>query len=128
VIDMSELDSGSDDMTRLDRVRRQIDRALNRNDPFEAERKKQVELREEVEQILAQHNLSSMSPEKGQEDNDPSIIDRLIEIKSLLSKQEYAYQEQKRSRELRNRAISEYIVLGFTWLAGAVTMFIWLRV
>jgi hypothetical protein len=125
---MSELDSSSDDMTRLDRVRRQIDRALNRNDPFEAERKKQVELREEVEQLLAQHNLSSMSPEKGQEDNDPSIIDRLIEIKSLLSKQEYAYQEQKRSRELRNRAISEYIVLGFTWLAGAVTMFIWLHV
>lgn len=125
---MSELDSGSDDMTRLDRVRRQIDRALNRNDPFEAERKKQVKLREEVEQLLAQYNLSSMSPEKGQEDNDPSIIDRLIEIKSLLSKQEYAYQEQKRSRELRNRAISEYIVLGFTWLAGTVTMFIWLHV
>jgi hypothetical protein len=125
---MSELDSSSDDMTRLDRVRRQIDRALNRNDSLEAERKKQVELREEVEQLLAQHNLSSMSPEKGQGDSDPSIVDRLIEIKSLLSKQEYAYQEQKRSRELRNRAISEYIVLGFTWVAGAVTMFIWLRV
>jgi hypothetical protein len=91
-------------------------------------RKKQVELREEVEQLLAQHNLGSMSPEKGEDDNDASIIDRLIEIKSLLSKQEYAYREQKRSRELRNRAISEYIVLGFTWLAGAVTMFIWLRV
>jgi hypothetical protein len=125
---MSELDSGSDDMTRLDQVRRQIDRALNRNDPFEVERKKQVELREEVELLLAQHNLSSMSPEKGQEDHDPSIVDRLIEIKSLLSKQEYAYQEQKRSRELRNRAIGEYIVLGFTWLWGAVTMLIWLRI
>jgi hypothetical protein len=69
-----------------------------------------------------------MSPEKGQEDNDPSIVDRLIEIKSLLSKQENAYREQKRSRELRNRAIGEYIVLGFTWLAGAVTMLIWLRI
>ncbi len=64
---MSELDSGSEDLTGLDRVRRQIDRALNRNDPFEAERKKQVELREEVEQLLAQNNLSSLSPEKGQE-------------------------------------------------------------
>jgi hypothetical protein len=128
VIDMGELDNGSEDMTGLDRVRRQIDRALNRNDPFEAERKKQVELREEVEQLLVQYNLSSMSPEKGQEDNEPSIVDRLIEIKSLLSKQEYAYQEQKRSRELRNRAIGEYIVLGFTWLWGAVTMLIWLRI
>jgi hypothetical protein len=125
---MSELDSGSDDMTGLDRVRRQIDQVLNRNDPFEVERKKQVELREEVEQLLAQHNLSSMSSEKSQEDNDPSIIDRLIEIKSLLSKQEHAYQDQKRARELRNRAISEYLVLGVTWLAGAFTMFIWLHV
>jgi hypothetical protein len=122
---MNELDN--DDMTGLDRVRRQIDRALNRSDPFEAERKKQVELREEVEQLLLQHNLSSMSPEKSQDD-DASIIDRLIEIKSFLSKQEYAYQEQKRARELRSRAISEYIILGFMWLAGAVTMLIWLRV
>jgi hypothetical protein len=47
---MNELDN--DDMTGLDRVRRQIDRALNRSDPSEAERKKQVELREEVEQLL----------------------------------------------------------------------------
>jgi hypothetical protein len=124
---MSELDSGSEDMTRLDRVRRQIDRALNRNDPSEAERKKQIELREEVEQLLLQHNLSSMSLEKSQDDEDPSIIDRLIEIKSLLSKQEYAYQEQKRSRELRSRAISEYVVLGFMWAVGAFTMFVWLR-
>jgi hypothetical protein len=69
-----------------------------------------------------------MSPEKNQDDDDPSIIDRLIEIKSFLSKQEYAYQEQKRARELRSRAISEYIILGFMWLAGAVTMLIWLRV
>jgi hypothetical protein len=122
---MNELDN--DDMTGLDRVRRQIDRALNRSDPFEAERKKQVELREEVEQLLLQHNLSSMSPEKSQDDG-ASIIDRLIEIKSFLSKQEYAYQEQKRARELRSRAISEYIILGFMWLAGAVTMLIWLRV
>lgn len=125
---MNELDSDNEDMTGLDRVRKQIDRALNRNDPSEVERKKQVELREEVEQLLVQHNLSSMSLVEKPEDNDPSVIDRLIEIKSLLSKQESAYQERKRSRELRNRAISEYIVLGFTWLAGAVTMFIWLHV
>jgi hypothetical protein len=125
---MKELDSDSEDMTGLDRVRRQIDRALNRNDPSELERKKQVELREEVEQLLVQHNLSSMSLVEKPEDNDPSVIDRLIEIKSLLSKQENAYQERKRSRELRNRAISEYIVLGFTWLAGAVTTLIWLHV
>jgi hypothetical protein len=128
---MSELGDGNpdsnEDMTGLDRVRKQLDRVLNRNDPNESERKKQVELRTEVDQLLAQHNISSGSTDECQNDNEPSIVVRLIEIKELLRRQEIAYQEKKRSRELRIRAISEYIVLGFTWAMGAVSMFIWLR-
>lgn len=58
---------------------------------------------------------------------DRNIILRLTEIKGLLERQEYIYKEKKRARELRNRAISEYIVLGFVWLMGAFTMLIWLR-
>jgi hypothetical protein len=128
---MSELGNdnpdSNEDMTGLDRVRKQLDRVLNRNDPNESERKKQVELRTEVDQLLAQHNIGSSSTDKCQKDDEPSIIIRLIEIKELLTRQEIVYQEKKRSRELRIRAISEYIVLGFTWAIGAMSMFIWLR-
>lgn len=156
---MHELNDDNENMTGLDRVRRQIDRALNRHDPLEVEREKQVELRNIFEQIglelkyglrdiaseesqevnapsLAEmteligfdHNLENISLENNEEVDNLSIVDRLIEIKTLLNKQENAYQEKKRSREIRNRAIAEYIVLGCMWAAGAITMFIVLRV
>lgn len=118
----------NDDMTALDRVRKQIDRVLSRNGPPNPEREKQVELRAEVERLLAEHNRSSSLTSNEQKDDDRSIILRLIEIKGLLERQENIYREQERARERRNRAISEYIVLVFVWVMGAFTMFIWLRV
>jgi hypothetical protein len=73
---MSELGNGNsdsnEDMTGLDRVRKQLDRVLNRNDPNESERKKQFELRTEVDKLLAQHNISSGSTDECQNDNEPS--------------------------------------------------------
>jgi hypothetical protein len=58
---------------------------------------------------------------------DLNIILRLTEIKGLLERQEHVYKEKKRAKELRNRAISEYLVLGFVWVMGAFTMLIWLK-
>lgn len=123
----SNLDS-SDDMTALDRVRKQIDRVLNRNEPPDLERQQQVELKAEVERLLTEHDRRSNLTNDEQKNDDRSIILRLIEIKGLLERQENIYREQQRNRELRNRAISEYIVLGFVWMMGALTMLIWLRV
>ena len=45
-------------------------------------------------------------------DFDPEEFD-LAEIKGLLERQEQIYREKERARELRNRAITEYIVMGF---------------
>jgi hypothetical protein len=51
----------------------------------------------------------------------------MSEIKGLLERQEYIYKGIERAKELRNRAISEDLVLGFVWVMGAFTMLIWLR-
>jgi hypothetical protein len=174
VSDMHEPDDDNENMTRLDRVRKQIDRALNRRDPLDEEREEQVELKNIFEQIAFElryglrdiasdesqevnspdlakmlelmeldHNLEDNSPENNEEVNAPSfaemvelmefdcdfkgvspenneeiddlsIVDRLIEIEYLLKQQE---------RELKNRAINKYIVLGCIWAVGAITMF-----
>jgi hypothetical protein len=179
VSDMHEPNDDNENMTRLDRVRKQIDRALNRRDPLDAEREKQIELRNIFEQIafelryglrdiaseesqevnapdLAEmvelmefdHNLEDNSPENNEEVDAPSfaemvelagldydskgvspennegvdyliiddlsIVDRLIEIEYLLKQQ---------ARELKNRAINKYIVLGCIWAVGAITLF-----
>jgi hypothetical protein len=179
VSDMHEPNDDNENMTRLDRVRKQIDRALNRRDPLDAEREKQVELRNIFEQIafelryglrdiaseesqevnapdLAEmvemtgldYDFKGVSPENNEEVDAPSfaemfeltgldydfkgispennegvddliiddlsIIDRLIEIEYLLKQQ---------ARELKNRAINKYIVLGCIWAVGAITLF-----
>jgi hypothetical protein len=150
VSDMHEPNDDNENMTRLDRVRKQIDRALNRRDPLDAEREKQIELRNIFEQIafelryglrdiaseesqevdapdLAEmveltgldYDFKGVSPEnnEGVDDliiDDLSIIDRLIEIEYLLKQQ---------ARELKNRAINKYIVLGCIWAVGAITLF-----
>jgi hypothetical protein len=145
VSDMHEPNDDNENMTRLDRVRKQIDRALNRRDPLDAEREKQIELRNIFEQIAFElryslrdiaseesqevnspnfteivelmefdHNLEDNSPENNEEVDDLSIVDRLIEIE---------YQMKRQERELKNRAINKYIVLGCIWAVGAITLF-----
>ena len=125
----------NDEMTPLDRVRKQLDRILSRNEQPDPERQQQVELKAEVERLLAEHDLRSHSTDNNRQDDDVlaeqlgdrNIILRLAEIKGLLERQEHIYKEKKRAKELRNRAISEYLVLGFAWLMGAFTMLIWLK-
>jgi hypothetical protein len=125
----------NDDMTPLDRVRKQLDRILSRNEQPDPERQQQVELKAEVERLLAEHDLRSSPIDNKRQDDDAlaeqlsdrNIILRLTEIKGLLERQEHIYKEKQRAKELRNRAISEYLVLGFVWLMGAFTMLIWLR-
>jgi hypothetical protein len=125
----------NDDMTPLDRVRKQLDRILSRNEQPDPERQQQVELKAEVERLLAEHDLRSRPIDNKRQDDDAlaeqlsdrNIILRLTEIKGLLERQEHIYKEKQRAKELRNRAISEYFVLGFVWLMGAFTMLIWLR-
>jgi hypothetical protein len=92
-------------------------------------------LRAEVEQLLIEHDLNHSQMDCNRQDDvalaaqleDRNIILRLTEIKGLLERQEQIYKAKERARELRNRAISEYIVIGFAWLMGAFTMLIWLR-
>jgi hypothetical protein len=138
----SNLDS-NDEMTPLDRVRKQLDRILSHNEHPDPERQQQVELKAEVERLLIEHDRSR-SPfaqrrlcriDNNRKDDDVlaeqlgdrNIILRLTEIKGLLERQEHIYKEKKRAKELRNRAISEYLVLGFVWVMGAFTMLIWLK-
>ncbi len=151
---MHEVNGDNGDMTGLDRVRRQIDRALNRIDPLEVEGEEQVEMMSIFKRIGFELNnrIRYNSPEEKLEVDSPSladmaeildfdhlkndermndhlsIVDRLVEIKHLLDKQENAYQEKKRARELRNRAIAEYAVLACMWALGAITTLIFLRV
>ncbi len=126
----------NDEMTPLDRVRKQLNQILNRNEHPDPERQQQIELRAEVERLLTEHDCRrSQSDNKQQDDDDAlaaqlrdrNIILRLTEIKGLLERQEYIYKEKERARELRNRAITEYTVMGFFWIMGAFTMLIWLR-
>lgn len=148
---MHGLNSDNEDLTGLDRVRRQIDRVLNRIDPLDQEREKQAEItniftkigwelkhleatakksaeaepptRAEMAEMI-EFDYPDLLPENNAGIEEQSIVDRLIEIKKLLDKQENVYQEKKRARELRNRAIAEYIILGLMWAAGALTMFV----
>jgi hypothetical protein len=128
------LDS-NDDMTPLDRVRKQLDRILSRTEQPDPARQQQIDLRAEVEQLLIEHDLNHSQTDCNRQDDaalaaqleDRNIILRLTEIKGLLERQEQIYKAKERARELRNRAISEYIVIGFAWLMGAFTMLIWLR-
>jgi hypothetical protein len=130
----SNLDS-NDDMTPLDRVRKQLDRILNRTEQPDPARQQQLDLRAEVEQLLIEHDLNHSQTDCHRQDDDSlaaqledrNIILRLTEIKGLLERQEQIHKTKERARELRNRAISEYIVIGFAWLMGAFTMLIWLR-
>ncbi len=125
----------NDDMTPLDRVRKQLDRILSRNEQPDPERQQQVELKAEVERLLAEHALRCHPIYNKRQDDDAlaeqlsdrNIILRLTEIKGLLERQEQIYKAKEQAIELRNRAISEYLVLGFVWLMGAFTMLIWLR-
>jgi hypothetical protein len=125
----------NDEMTPLDRVRKQLDRILSHNEQPDPERQQQVELKAEVERLLAEHDRRSRSTDHNRQDDDilaeqlgdRHIILRLTEIKGLLERQEHIYKEKKRAKELRNRAISEYLVLGFAWIMGAFTMLIWLK-
>jgi hypothetical protein len=125
-----------DEMTPLDRVRKQLDRILSRNEQPDPERQQQVDLRAEVERLLVEHDRRSRptidNNRQGDDSlseqlNDRNIILRLREIQGLLERQEQIYQAKERARELRNRAISEYLVLGFVWLMGAFTMLIWFQ-
>jgi hypothetical protein len=110
-------------------------RILSCNEQPDPERQQQVELKAEVERLLAEHDLRSRPTDNNRQDDsvlaeqlgDRNIILRLTEIKGLLERQEHIYKEKKRTKELRNRAISEYLVLGFVWVMGAFTMLIWLR-
>ncbi len=125
----------NDEMTPLDRVRKQLDRILSRNEHPAPERQQQIELRAEVERLLTEHDCRRSPSDNKQQDDDAlaeqlgdrNIILRLTEIKGLLERQEQIYREKERARELRNRAITEYIVMGFFWITGAFTMLIWLR-
>jgi hypothetical protein len=125
----------NDEMTPLDRVRKQLDRILSRNEQPDPERQQQVELKAEVERLLAEHDLRSRPTANNRQDDDVlaeqlgdrNIVLRLAEIKGLLERQEHIYKEKKRAKELRSRAISEYFVLGFAWVMGAFTMLIWLK-
>lgn len=135
-IDMSE---SNDELTPIDRVRQQLDRILSRNEQPDPQRQQQIELRAEVERMLVEHDRRHSSIERAGQNDDAlaeqlsvgvasrNIILRLTEIKGLLERQEQIYREKERARERRNRAINEYIVMGFFWLIGAVTMLIWLR-
>jgi hypothetical protein len=110
-------------------------RILSGNEQPYPERQQQVELRAEVERLLAEHDRRSRPFDNNRQDDnvlaeqlsDRNIMIRLTEIKGLLERQEQIYKAKERARELRNRAISEYIVVGFAWLMGAFTMLIWLR-
>jgi hypothetical protein len=110
-------------------------RILSRNEQPDPERQQQVELKAEVERLLAEHDRRSRPIDNNRQDDDylaeqlgeRNIILRLTEIKGLLERQEQIYKEKKRAKELRNRAISEYLVRGFMWMIGAFTMLIWLR-
>jgi hypothetical protein len=110
-------------------------RILSHNQQPDPERQQQVELRAEVERLLAEHDCHSRPIDNDRQDDDSlakqlsdlNIILRLTEIKGLLERQEQIYKAKERARELRNRAITEYIVVGFAWLMGAFTMLIWLR-
>jgi hypothetical protein len=110
-------------------------RILSHNQQPDPERQQQVELRAEVKRLLAEHDLHSRPIDNDRQDDDSlakqlsdrNIILRLTEIKGLLERQEQIYKAKERARELRNRAITEYIVVGFAWLMGAITMLIWLR-
>jgi hypothetical protein len=125
----------NDELTPLDRVRKQLDRILSHNEQPDPERQQQVELRAEVERLLAEYDRSRNSIDHNRQDDDVlaeqlgdrNIMIRLTEIKELLERQEQIYKAKERAKELRNRAISEYIVVGFAWLMGAFTMLIWLR-
>jgi hypothetical protein len=128
------MSDSNDEMTPLDRVRKQLDQILSRNEQPDPERQQQVELKAEVERLLAEHDRRSRPIDNNRQDDalaeqlsDRNIMIRLTEIKGLLERQEHIYKEKKRAKELRNRAISEYLVLGFVWVMGAFTMLIWLR-
>lgn len=116
-----------DDRTALDRVRQQIERVLGLNDSPTAEERQQLELKAEVERLLAQYLPNRNPSEDEPRDDDISLINRLIEIKGLLERQEIIYKKQQQERERRNRAISEYLVLLFCYGMGAATMLIMLR-
>jgi hypothetical protein len=94
-----------------------------------------VKFRAEVERLLAGHDRHNSPIDNNRQDDDSlaeqlgdhNIILRPTKINGLLERQEQIYKAKERARELRNRVISEYIVMGFAWLMGAFTMLIWLR-